>query len=206
MRCTNTEMTPSLPIYSTYTDTTGSLVNCRNAATIAESLLAIASKMFANVLLQRLLVVTNVLLETQCGFRSSRSTINTVFTLRQTAFFVVFFSKAFDSISRRCLWRLLSKFGCPDKFMLMLRVFHEGMQAQVMIDGDMTDGFPAAHGVKQGCLLAPTLFTLFLVAMLEVSNCDTTKGVYITTRSSGRFFNVFYLKCTTLLRSGTSIH
>ena len=40
------------------------------------------------------------------------------------------------------------------------------MQAQVMIDGEMTDVFHVAHGVKQGCVLAPTLFTLFLAAGL----------------------------------------
>ena len=40
------------------------------------------------------------------------------------------------------------------------------MQAQVMIDGEMTDVFHVAHGVNQGCVLAPTLFTLFLAAGL----------------------------------------
>ena len=85
----------------------------------------------------------------------------------------------------------------------MLRAFHEGMQAEVMIDGEMTDAFPVAHGVKQGCVLAPTLFTLFLAAVLEISNRDTTKGVYITTRSDER------LKAKTRVRqhlcSGPSI-
>ena len=119
-------------------------------------------------------------------------------TNRFTTF--VDFLKAFDSISRSCLWRLLSKYGCPDKFILMLRAFHEGMQAQVMIDGETTDAFPVAHGVKQGCIIAPTMFTLFLAAVLEVSNSDTTKGVYITTRSEGRLFNVSHLKVKTKVR------
>ena len=79
----------------------------------------------------------------------------------------------------------------------MLRAFHERMQAQVMNDGETTDAFPVAHGVKQGCVLAPTLFTLFLAAVLEVSNRDTNKGVYITTRSEGRLFNVSRLKAKT---------
>ena len=103
------------------------------------SLLAIASKIFANILLQRLLIVGNdVLPEAQCGFRSSHSMIDMIFTLRQLQekaaeqnkpLYIAFidFSKAFDSISHPCLWRLLSKFGCPDKFILMLQAFHEGM-------------------------------------------------------------------------------
>ena len=79
-------------------------------------------------------------------------------------------------------------------FILMLRAFHEGMQAQVMIDGEITEAFPVAHGVKQGCTLVPTLSSLFLTAVLQVSNHDTTKGVYIMTRSDRRFFNVSFLK------------
>ena len=82
----------------------------------------------------------------------------------------------------------------------MLRAFHEGIQAQVMIDGETTDAFPVAHGVKQGCVLVPTLFTLFLAAVREVSNRDTTKDVYITTRSDGRLFNASYLKVKTKVR------
>ena len=85
------------------------------------SLLAIASQIFAKILLQRLLVVAkDVLPEAQCGFRSSRSTNDIIFTLRQLqenkSLYIAFvdFSKAFDSISRPCLWRLLSKCGCPD--------------------------------------------------------------------------------------------
>ena len=58
---------------------------------------------------------------------------------------IFYFSIAFDTISHPCLWRLLLKFGCPDKFILMLRAFHEGMQAQVMINGKMTEAFPVAQ-------------------------------------------------------------
>ena len=74
------------------------------------------------------------------------------------------------------------------------------MQAQVMVDGETTDAFPDAHGVKQGCVLAPTLLTLFLAAVLEVSNRNTTKCVYIITRSEGRLFSVSRLKAKKKVR------
>ena len=141
------------------------------------SLLAIASNIFAKMMLDRLLVVANdVLPEEQCGFRSSRSMIDMIFTLRQLqekaaeqnkSLYITFvdFSKAFDSISRHCLWQLLFKFGCPEKFILSCWRF---TRAQVVIDGEMTDAFPVTHGVKQGCFITPTLFTLFLAAVPEV--------------------------------------
>ena len=70
----------------------------------------------------------------------------------------------------------------------------------MMIDGEMTDVFSVAHGVKQDCVLASTLFTRFLAAVLEVSNRDTTKGVYIMTRFDGRLFNVSRVKAKAKVR------
>ena len=43
-------------------------------------------------------------------------------------------------------------------------------------------GFADLTGVKQGCLLALTLFSLYLMAMLEVAFRNTDEGVYIQTR------------------------
>ena len=56
--------------------------NCNNYRGI--SLLSIASKIFARILLDRLLVLAeDVLPESQCGFRPSRGTIDMIFCARQ---------------------------------------------------------------------------------------------------------------------------
>ena len=109
------------------------------------SLLATTSKIFAKILFQRLLFFANdVLPEAQCG----NSTIDVIFTLRQLQekaaeqnkpLYIAFVD--FSSVFSPFLWRLLSKFGCPDKLILMLRAFHVGMQAHVMIDGETTDAY-----------------------------------------------------------------
>ena len=36
-------------------------------------------------------------------------------------------TKAFDTVNRNGLWRIMSKFGCPDKFVEMVKHFHDGM-------------------------------------------------------------------------------
>ena len=36
-------------------------------------------------------------------------------------------TKAFDTVSREGLWKIMAKFGCPTKFIAMVRQFHEGM-------------------------------------------------------------------------------
>ena len=45
-------------------------------------------------------------------------------------------TKAFDTVSREGLWKIMTKFGCPDKFIAMLWQFHDGMLAKVQNDGE----------------------------------------------------------------------
>jgi len=67
------------------------------------------------------------------------------------------------------------------------------MQAQVS-----SDRFPVQNGIKQGCISAPTLFSLYLVgAMLEVAFKDVSKGVYIHTGHDANIFKVSQFKSQT---------
>ncbi|CAI9595433.1 unnamed protein product [Staurois parvus] len=69
-------------------------------------------------------------------------------------------TKAFDTDSREGLWRIMSKFGCPDRFILMVSQFHNSMMACVLEDGEASEAFPVTNGIKQGCVLAPPLFSI----------------------------------------------
>ena len=60
----------------------------------------------------------------------------------------------------------MAKFGCPAKFIAMVRQFHDGMLARVQNDGEFSDPFPVTNGVKQGCVLASTLFSMMFSATL----------------------------------------
>ena len=51
------------------------------------------------------------------------------------------FTKAFDTVNRELLWKLLDHFGCPNAFTKIIRDFHEGMQATALVDGDLTEPF-----------------------------------------------------------------
>ncbi|XP_063588823.1 uncharacterized protein LOC134765962 [Penaeus indicus] len=108
------------------------------------SLLSIAGKAFARILLNRLNahITPEVVPESQCGFRSNRSTVDMIFCLRQLQekciehnrpLYVVFvnFTKAFDTVGRTGLWQLLKKYGCPEKFTKMIKSLHTGMTAKV---------------------------------------------------------------------------
>ena len=103
------------------------------------------------------------------------------------------FSKAFDTVDRDTLWKLLSRYGCPQIFIRVLRSFHDGMTASICCGDGCSDPFSVRHGVKQGCVLAPTLFTIFLAAVLK-SMREELGDLYIRTRSDGDLFNLRRLK------------
>ena len=73
-------------------------------------------------------------------------------------------TKAFDSINRTDLWSLLAKFGCPSKLIInIIKQLHDGMMGRVCADGKESDGFEVTAGVKQGCVIAPSLLSLFFL-------------------------------------------
>ena len=99
-------------------------------------------------------------------------------------------TKAFDTVSREGLWKIMTKFGCPAKFIAMVRQFHDGMLARVQNDGEFSDPFTATNGVKQGCVLASTLFSMMFSAMLTDAFQDCDNGIPIRYRFDGKLFNL----------------
>ncbi|KAL8597535.1 hypothetical protein ACOMHN_033406 [Nucella lapillus] len=106
-------------------------------------------------------------------------------------------TKAFDTVSRPGLWSILSKHSCPPKFISMVRSLQDGMVARVIENGDVSDPFPVTNGVKQGCILAPTLFILLFAEMLFAVLDKTSAGINICYRTDGRFFDLRRLKTYT---------
>ena len=106
-------------------------------------------------------------------------------------------SKAFDTVGRTGLWQLLKKYGCPEKFTTMIEALHTGMMANVSVGGEVSESFRVTNGVKQGCVLAPTLFSIFLSAMLDDAFRDMGDGVYIQSRQSADLFNVAHFRAKT---------
>jgi hypothetical protein len=134
-----------------------------------------------------------------------------IFTLRQLqekaveqqqSLYMVFIdlSKAFDTVDRSTLWTLLRRYGCPETFVKIIQEFHDGMAGAVSIGGSTTDPFEISHGLKQGCVLAATLFTLFLAALLCTVSEHLSTGVFIRTRSDGKLFKLARLKASTKTR------
>ena len=110
-------------------------------------------------------------------------------------------TKAFDLVSRKGLFELLRKIGCPPKLCSMVISFHSDMKGSVLYDGSSSDSFPINNGVKQGCVLAPTLFGNFFSLLLSYAFDSSKDGVYLHTRSDGKLFNLARLRSKTKVRT-----
>ena len=66
--------------------------------------------------------------------------------------------------------------------------------------GDISEAFAVNHGVKQGFVFSPTLYTLYLAEVLETMGANLNKGVFMKTRSDGKLFNLSTLKASSKTR------
>ena len=185
----------------------GERSDCNNYRGI--SLLSAVGKVFARVILIRLQrLAEQVYPESQCRFRAGRSTADMIFSLRQLQekcreqnmpLYVAFIdpTKAFDLIGRDGLFKVLQRIGCPPKLHNLIESFLSNMKGTVQFNGGSSEPFDIRSGVKQGCILAPTLFGIFFALVLKHAFGSATEAIYLRRRSDGRLFNLARLKAKT---------
>ena len=167
------------------------------------SLLEAVGKVFARLLLNRLtdLACPEVIPEAQCGFLSGRGTVDMVFTARQLqgkcieqsmSLYQVFvdFTKALNTVNRDAFWKILGKLGCPPSFVDKFRQLHRNMKAQVNFNGQLSEQIPFDNGVKQGDILAPKLFSVYLSIILWLALRDCNLVVMNCLRTTGKVFDL----------------
>ena len=76
----------------------------------------------------------------------------------------------------------------------IIKSFHQDMRGTVIYEGSTSDAFKIRSGVKQGCVLAPTLFGIFFAVLLRHAFGSTTEGIFLRTRSDGKLFNISRLR------------
>ena len=181
----------------------GEKSNCSNYRGL--SMLDVAGKIFAKVLNQRFSshIAEEILPESQSGFRADRSTTDMIFLCRQIleksreqqqqlSLGFIDLKKAFDTVNREMLFAVLQRFGCPPTFLALVRALHSNNRAAVRIGVDTSEAFETSMGVKQGCVLAPLLFNVFLLAvsLLAANEADNPlPGVVLRYRLDGGAFN-----------------
>ena len=80
------------------------------------------------------------------------------------------------------------------RLLSIIRSLDKNMKGTVVFDGSTSDPFDIRSGVKQGCVLAPTLSGIFLAVLLKHAFGSATEDIYLRNRYDGKLFNLFRLR------------
>ncbi|BHF67059.1 hypothetical protein SprV_0301008200 [Sparganum proliferum] len=141
-----------------------------------------------------------LLLESQCGLHRHRGTTDIIFATLQlqekcqevrTHLYSTFvdLTKAFDTVNREGLWKIMQKFGCPEQFPRLGIQLHDDIMARFTDKSAVSEAFAVTNGVKQDCVLAPTPFILMFSAMLMDAYRDERPGTRIAYRTDGQLLS-----------------
>ena len=152
------------------------------------SLLSIPGKVYVLVILAKISShIDAQLLDNQSAFRKGRGLTDALFTIRQVisksvAFdqplFMAFVDlrKAYDSVPRDTLWRILHVYGVHTKLIELLMDLHTGTQAAVRMGGVVSEWFDVHGGVRQGCVIAPLLFNIYMDFVVRQAMAQMPEG------------------------------
>ena len=159
------------------------------------SLLSCLGKLFTAILNQRLLkyvVENNILKAEQLGFLAGNRTSDAHIILhtliqsychnRGKKIFACFvdFKKAFDTVPREILFRKLLSHGISGKIFNILKTMYTNDNCCIRLGNKITDTFQVNQGVKQGCILSPLLFNIFLSDLVPRTNNDDCKPLKVS--------------------------
>ena len=147
------------------------------------SLLSCVSKLYSSFLNKRVtsyLEDNDILADEQNGFRRGRSCEDHIFTLNSiirnnASVFTAFIDlkKCFDFIDRSMLLYKLLLNKIDGKVYNSIRNIYASTSSCIKINGKKTEWFSCASGLKQGCNLSPTLFSVFANDLVhEINDLD----------------------------------
>ena len=89
------------------------------------------------------------------------------------------FSKAFDTINTDYLIYLLIRSGMHGKMLMLIREIYSNVKATVKTDKGLYKFFDCKIGLRQGCLLSPELFIIFINELELMLKKSKYRGIYM---------------------------
>uniref|UniRef100_A0A8C6PWR0 Reverse transcriptase domain-containing protein n=1 Tax=Nothobranchius furzeri TaxID=105023 RepID=A0A8C6PWR0_NOTFU len=145
---------------------------------------SVLSKVFEHILLERLqnFITTT---ENQFGFKGKLSTDLCIYALKETvskymrhntSVFMCFLdaSKAFDRVNHQKLFIKLQNRGVPSYLVRILHFWYSHQLMQVKWGTEVSEPFSVSNGVRQGGILSPVLFNLYLDELSVTLNASKT--------------------------------
>ena len=152
----------------------GNLQLCQNYRTI--NLISHSSKVMLKVILNRLKPqAKEIIAEEQAGFRApqnrsstSESCVKSTSKHQQNLYHVfIDVKKAFDRVWHAALWATMRKYNISANLVRTIEQLYDKATSAVQMNGSIGEWFRTTVGVRQGCLLSPTIFNIFLERIMS---------------------------------------
>ena len=72
------------------------------------------------------------------------------------------YEKAFNSIHRETLWKIMRHYGIQEKYIRLVKMFYSNSRCSVVTEAGNGTWFEVKSGVKQGCVMSEFLFILVI--------------------------------------------
>ena len=143
------------------------------------SLLSIPGKVYGMVLIERVKDITDCRISREQGaFRKGKGCIDQIFTVKMVAekylakgrkMYAAFMDleKAYDRIDWTGLWEVLGIYGVGGQLLKGVKAFYKNASACVRSGGDLSAMFELKRGVRQGCVMSPWLFNVYMDGVIR---------------------------------------
>ena len=160
----------------------GDRKQCTNYRRI--SLLSLPEKVYAKCLERKCREIAESKLEDdQRGFRPGRSTTDQIFILKQIFekslelgkdLFACFvdLEKAYDRVPRDKHWKVLQEYGVNGQMLRAIKSFYSRSKVCFRVNGKQSKPFHVDVGLRQGCVLSPLLFIVYVNWIDKCSQAD----------------------------------
>ena len=131
--------------------------------------------------------------EEQAGFRKNQSTTEQILNCRlimekhsdqqrQVYHNFIDYKKAFIRVWHEGLWHVMSSFGIGSDIIQCIQSLYMSSKSSVLLNNNIGTKFNTTVGVRQGCLLSPVLFNIFMEKIMLDSVTNQPSIISIESR------------------------